>query len=52
MSRYQFHDDSGTSIDSHFEVQSGELILHSRGGTIGSANARNTQYGPGVTDVA
>ena len=48
MSRYQFHDDSGAPIDSHFEVQSGELILHSRGGTIGSANARNTQYGPAL----
>ena len=48
MSRYQFHDDSGTPIDAHFEVQSGELVLHSRGGTIGSANARNTQYGPAL----
>lgn len=43
--RFRFHDDSGVPIDSHFEVRSGELILHSRGGTIGSANARNTQYG-------
>ena len=48
MSRYQFHDDSGAPIDSHFEVQSGELTLLSRGGTIGSANARNTQYGPAL----
>ena len=45
MSRYQFHDDSEVPIDSHFDVQSGELILHSRGGTIGSSNARNTKYG-------
>lgn len=44
MTRYQFHDDSGAPIDSCFEVQSGELILHSRGGTIGSADARNTRY--------
>ena len=45
MTRYQFHDDSGAPIDSRFEVMPGELILHSRGGTIGSVNARNTQYG-------
>ena len=48
MSNYQFHDDLGAPIDSHFEVQSGALILHSRGGTIGSSNARNTQYGPAL----
>ena len=45
MTRFQFHDDSGEPIDARFEVQSEELILHSRGGTIDSANARNTQYG-------
>ena len=45
MSKFQFRDDSGKPIDSQFEVLSGELILHSRGGTIGSPNARNTQYG-------
>ena len=44
MTRYQFHDDSGSPIDSYFEVHSSELILHSRGGKIGSVNARNTQY--------
>lgn len=45
MTKYQFHDDAGAPIDSHFEMQSRELILHSRGGTIGSISARNTQYG-------
>lgn len=44
MTKYRFLDDAGGPIDSHFEVQSHELILHSRGGTIGSPNARNTQY--------
>ena len=45
MGNFQFRDDSGALIDSHFEVLSGELILHSRGGKIGAPNARNTQYG-------
>ena len=44
MTLYRFHDDSGAAIDAHFEVQSGELILHSRGGTRGSSNERNTDY--------
>ena len=44
MARYQFHDDSGAPIDAHFEVQSRELILLSRGGAISSADARNPQY--------
>ena len=48
MTKFQFHDDCDAPIDAHFEVQSGELILHSRGGTIGSASARNTQYGPAL----
>ena len=45
MTRFQFLDDSGGPIGAHFEVQSEELILHSRGGTIDSANAWNTEYG-------
>ena len=44
MALYQFCDDSGNPIDSYFEAQSGQLILHSRGGTFGSPQARNTQY--------
>ena len=44
MAVYQFYGDSGSPIDSHFEVQSGELILRSRGGAFGTPQARNTQY--------
>ncbi len=44
----QIYDDSDAPMDAHFEVQEGELILHSRGGTIGTASARNTQYGPAL----
>lgn len=48
MAVYQFHDDTGDPIDAHFEVKSGQLILHSRGGTTGTPNARNTEYGPAL----
>ena len=45
MTLCQFHDDSGAPIDAHFEAQSAQLTLHSRGGTAGSPKARNTDYG-------
>ena len=48
MSVYQFYDDSGALMDAHFEMQEEMLILHSRGGTIGTANAKNTEYGPAL----
>lgn len=48
MGVYQFHDVSGTPMDAHFEMQGGMLILHSRGGTKGTANAQNTEYGPAL----
>ena len=48
MAIRQFHDDSGAPIDAHFEVRSGELVLHSRGGTAGTAQARNTDYQAGL----
>ena len=48
MSIYQFYDDSGAPMDAHFEMQEEMLILHSRGGTIGTANAKNTEYGPAL----
>ncbi len=48
MGLCQFHDATGTPLDAHFEVQDRTLILHSRGGTIGAANARNTKYGPAL----
>ena len=44
VAAYQFFDDSGGPIDSRFEVQTGELILQSRGGASGTPHARNTQY--------
>ena len=46
--RHQFLDESGKPIDAHFEVEDGALILHSRGGTKGSANALNTEYSEGL----
>ena len=45
MAILQFHDDSGAPIDARFEARAKELMLHSRGGAIGSPDARNTQYG-------
>ena len=45
---YQFYDNSDAPMDAHFEVQEGDLILHSRGGAIGTANAQNTEYGPAL----
>lgn len=48
MAQYQVHDDYGAPMDASFETQKGELILHSRGGAIGSKNARNTEYGPAL----
>ena len=41
---HQFHSDSGTPMDAHFEVQGGQLVLHSRGGAIGTPHAQNTEY--------
>ncbi|MDE0411661.1 MAG: HNH endonuclease [Gammaproteobacteria bacterium] len=35
-------------MDAHFEIQDGKLILCSRGGTLGTSNARNTEYGPAL----
>jgi hypothetical protein len=46
--RHQFLDESGKPIDAHFEAEDGALILQSRGGTKGSANARNTEYSEGL----
>ena len=48
MTPYQFRDDSGEPLDAHFEVREGTLVLHSRGGAIGSPNVRNTEYGPAL----
>ncbi|MDE0533101.1 MAG: HNH endonuclease [Albidovulum sp.] len=48
MALYQVHDDYGSPMDACFETRKGELILHSRGGKIGSKNAQNTEYGPAL----
>lgn len=45
---YQVLDDDGKSIDAHCDIGSGHLILHSRGGTLGTHGARNTQYAEGL----
>lgn len=42
---YQMTDDSGALMDAHYDIDGSVLILHSRGGTRGDPNARNTQYG-------
>lgn len=45
MTLFQFRDDSGELVDSHYEtLPEGTLILHSRDGTIGTPGARNTGY--------
>ena len=49
MTHFYFHDDSGEPMDAHYEpLPEGRLILHSRGGTIGSPSARNTEYSPAL----
>ena len=42
----RFLDDTGAELDAAYEVDSGDLILYSRGGSISSGQARNTDYGP------
>lgn len=41
-------DDEGRPLDSTVDVENGTIILHSRGGTIGSPNARNRDYSTGL----
>ncbi len=48
MNLHKIHNDSGLPLDAHFQTQDGALILHSRGGTIGSRTAQNTEYGPAI----
>ena len=46
MTLFQFRDDSGKPLDTHYEIPSrGVLILHSRGNKIGTSGDRNTEYG-------
>ena len=49
--RHQFHDDFGAPMDAHFEVQGGQIILHSRGGTIGTPQAQNTEYAQALRNL-
>lgn len=37
-------DDTATQLDATIEIEDGAIVLHSRGGTRGSPNARNTDY--------
>lgn len=38
-------DDAGHPLDAHLDLDDGEIVYHSRGGTRGGANARNLDYG-------
>lgn len=38
-------DDAGRPLDAHLDLDGGEIVYHSRGGTLGGANARNLDYG-------
>ena len=42
---YQVNDDKGAPLDAHFDLDGGEVVFHSRGGTKGAASSRNTDYG-------
>lgn len=42
---FQVVDDDGNPLDAHFDLEGADVIFHSRGGTKGSAAARNTDYG-------
>ena len=48
----QVRDDEGTPVDAHFEIERVDgvtsLIFHSRGGTRGSKDERNTEYAKGL----
>lgn len=37
--------------DALFDLEAGAITLHSRGGTKGKGNARNTQYGPALREI-
>ena len=42
---FQVVDDDENLLDAHFDLEGTDVIFHSRGGTRGSAAARNTDYG-------
>lgn len=35
-------------LDAHLDLSSGDIVFHSRGGTRGAPNSRNSDYGPGL----
>lgn len=41
-------DAEGVPLDAHFEIDETDIIYHSRGGTRGALNARNTDYAKGL----
>ncbi len=45
---YKVLDDDNTPIDASFSVNDGCVFFHSRGGTLNSASARNTEYALGL----
>jgi hypothetical protein len=45
---FQVVDDEGRLLDAHLELTETAVIVHSRGGTKGAANERNSQYGDGL----
>lgn len=38
-------DDAGSPLDAHLDLDRGEIVYHSRGGTRGAPSARNLDYG-------
>lgn len=42
---YQVYDGESVPLDAHYELEDGDIVFHSRGGTKKSGNARNTDYG-------
>jgi hypothetical protein len=45
---YWITDDDGQPLDARVTIGPDAIILHSRGGTQGTPNARNTKYGPAL----
>ena len=43
-----FVDENGTKIDAAYDIDGGDLIFHSRGGSKSSGMAINTAYGPAL----
>jgi hypothetical protein len=44
---FQLSDNDNAAIDSHFEIESGDIVFHSRGGNT-RTNPVNSQYGDGL----